>query len=85
MIATKLSAKNQITLPKFFLELLNVRSGDKLLLDIEKDEIKIKPLGKSIVSTIAGSINIPKEKKGIPYDKVLEITKKRVAKRLAKK
>lgn len=83
MITTTISIKNQITLPKFILELLGLQSGEKLLVEAEKGEIKLKPAGKSIVDAVAGSIKIAEDKKGIPFEKVLSVTKQRVAEKLA--
>lgn len=91
MQTVTLSTKNQIALPKSFLQLLGVKSGDMLLVDFEDKEInkvcypviKIKPIGKSVVSSLAGSIKVAKSKQGVPFTKVLSITKKKIAKKLA--
>lgn len=83
MIIATLSSKNQITIPKVMLQLLGVESGDKFLVETESEAIKLKPAGKSIVDSLIGSIKIPKSKRGIPFEKVLEETKKIVAKELA--
>jgi len=83
MIITTLSTKNQITLPKLILEALGIKNGDKLLVQAQNEEIKIKPMGRSIVDSLAKSIKISPEKKNIPFKKVLLSTQKAVAKKLA--
>ncbi|MCJ7740987.1 AbrB/MazE/SpoVT family DNA-binding domain-containing protein [Candidatus Microgenomates bacterium] len=85
MITTTISIKNQITLPKFMLELLGLQSGEKLLVEAKEGEIQLKPAGKSIVDSLANSIEISEAKKGIPYTKVLSSTKKIVAAKLVNK
>jgi len=85
MITTTLSIKNQITLPKFILNLLDIESGDKLLVHAEENSISLQPVGKSVVDSLAGSIKVSKDKRGIPFEKALSVTKKRVAQKLAHK
>jgi bifunctional DNA-binding transcriptional regulator/antitoxin component of YhaV-PrlF toxin-antitoxin module len=85
MITTTLSSKNQITLPKFVLQILGVEKGEKFFVETEDGVIKLKAAGKSVVDSLIGSIKIPKSKRGIPFDKVLEETKRMAAKELALK
>ena len=40
--STKLSSKNQITIPKRIVEQLGLTPGDRLLLDVHEDEIVLK-------------------------------------------
>jgi len=79
MITTTLSSKNQITIPKYILEMLDIKSGDKLLVNPKTEEITITPLKESIVEQLAGSIKVPKNKRGIPFKKIREETQKMVA------
>lgn len=84
MITTAtLSSKNQITIPKAILNHFDIKSGEKILVETDEDVIKLRPIGKSIVDQLAGSVKIPKSKKGIPYEKILEETKRIVARKLA--
>lgn len=83
MQTVTLSTKNQIAIPKFALQILGIQSGDKLLVQLEDKEIKIKPVGKSMIDAIAQSIKVAKDKKGVPFAKALLFTKKTVAKKLA--
>jgi len=43
-----LSSKNQITLPKYILDLLRIKSGEKLLVETQEDSIKIDAAKKGI-------------------------------------
>lgn len=83
MITATLSSKNQITFPKFILDLLVIESGDQLLIQPEADRIVVKPVGKSLVDSLVGSIKVAESKKGISFDKALLATKKIAAKKLA--
>ena len=83
MITTTISAKNQITIPVFLLQLLNISRGDKLLLEVADKQLLVKPAGKSIIDSLVGSLKVSAELKNIPFEKVLNKTKKSVALKLA--
>lgn len=83
MITTTLSSKNQITFPRFILDMLEIESGDKLLVETENNQIVVKPVGKSIIDLLVKSIKVSKDKKGISFKKVRLTTQKIVAKKLA--
>ena len=80
-----LSSKHQITIPKALLSQLQVAPRSQLLVKVEGDGIMIKPLKKSIVDEVAGSLAryIPRSKRGVPFSKIMEITKNKVAAKLA--
>lgn len=86
MKIVKISSKNQITLPASMLQSFDIYPRQQVLIEKRADEIVIKPLKKSIVDEVAGSLEkyIPPSKKGIPFSKVLEETKKIAARELAK-
>lgn len=65
------------------LDALGIKSGEKLIVEQETKAIKVTPVGKSVVDQLVGSIKIPKSKRGIPYEKALEETKKIVLRKLA--
>ena len=48
MALTTLTAKGQITIPKFVREALNLRSGDKVEILIEDDKAILKPVSKRV-------------------------------------
>lgn len=83
MITTTLSSKNQITFPKLILDMLGIESGEKLLVQVESNQIVVKPVGKSVVDLLAKSIKVSKGKKGISFQKIRLTTQKIVAKKLA--
>ncbi|MBL7078174.1 AbrB/MazE/SpoVT family DNA-binding domain-containing protein [Candidatus Shapirobacteria bacterium] len=83
MLTTTLSSKNQVTLPKFFLQMLGLSGGDRLLIEIEENQINLKPAKKSIIDLLAKSIKVAKSKKGVSFEKALAHTKKTVARQLA--
>lgn len=81
---TLLSSKGQITIPKQIQQELNIGYRSRLVLYPQKDGLLIKPLKTSVTEQTAGSLThlVPKNKRGIPYSKVLEETKKIVAREL---
>lgn len=82
-----LSAKGQITIPKKIQKELQIGHRSKLAIYPQKDAIIIKPLRSSITEQTAGSLTrfIPKDKRGVSFEKVLEETKKMAASQLATK
>lgn len=85
MVTATVSSKSQVVLPKHLLEGLGISKGDRVLIYSDEKEIRMKPLRGSILDTVAGSVKVSESKKGIPFDQVLEVTKRKVAKKLAKK
>lgn len=82
MIKVKISSKNQITFPKYLLQLLRVDSGDFLFLEAEEEKIIVQSLKQSITESLAGVIKVRPSLRGIPFDKALKETKKIVARNL---
>lgn len=85
MNIVKISSKNQITIPKEVLESLGVESQSRLLLQKESGNIVLKPIKGSIVEELGGSLKkyTKPSMLGVPFSKIMEVTKKRVAKKLA--
>lgn len=80
-----LSSKQQITIPNDFLVSLGAQSVNKFLLTQEDETIIMRPLKTSLTEQLAGSLNkyVAPEKLGLPFEKIMEETKKIVAKKLA--
>lgn len=80
-----LSSKNQITIPIALLQQLQVYPRSKLLITAEKDAIVAKPLKKSVAHELAGSLTkyVHPSKLGVPFNVIMEETKRMVAKKLA--
>jgi len=81
-----LSSKHQITIPRSLLRELQVSPRSKMLIKAEGDAIVVKPLKKSVVDEVAGSLAkyVSPSKRGVPFSKIMEITKNKVAAKLAK-
>lgn len=63
-----------------------MRPGDRLVIQKEQGGLLIKPLGASVVRETAGSLGkyIPSAKRGISLSKILQETKKKTSKKLAR-
>lgn len=82
MITATLSSRNQITIPKALLELLAIKSGDKLVIETKDEAIRLKPAGSSLVKSLGGSVKVGEAQKKASLEKIMSITQKRVAQRL---
>ena len=54
MTTTKISSKNQLTVPKSILNLLRLKGGRKVILEPRQEGILIRPLTKSVVEEYYG-------------------------------
>lgn len=86
MKIVKMSSKRQITIPVDFTKKLKLKPQQKFILETENGELKARPLRKSIVDKLAGSLSklVPPSKKGVPFSKIREETRKIVAAKIAK-
>lgn len=82
-----ISSKNQITLPVEILQSLGIGSGEQVLVREEDKEIVLKPIKGSIVNEVAGSLTkyIDPAKQGVPFETIMEETRKLAAKKLSQK
>lgn len=82
-----LSSKRQITLPVYMLNSLGIEPRSKILIEEGKENITLKPLKRSIIDEVAGSLSkfVPASKKGKFFSEIMEETKRIVAKQLAQK
>lgn len=87
MKIVKISSKGQITLPRSLLAKFDLALYDKMLIGEDEEKIVLKPLISSIAEELAGSLNkyIHPSKLGVPFDKIMKETKKKVALHLALK
>ena len=81
MYTATLSSKNQITIPKFLLDLINVKSGIQFLISEEDQTLTMKPIKTSLVDELAGSMSVPKRLRGIPFEKAQAIAEYEAAKK----
>ena len=79
------SSKRQITIPADMLRELGAGKKSRLLVLRENGNIVLKPIKNSIVDEVGGSLNkyIDPSKRGVPFSKIMEETKRIVAKKLA--
>ncbi|HLB60711.1 MAG TPA: AbrB/MazE/SpoVT family DNA-binding domain-containing protein [Patescibacteria group bacterium] len=88
MYTVKLSSKNQITLPAALVRQLKIPKGGRLILELQKhDAVTLRPQKKSLVEELGGCLTkyVPPEKLNIPFDQVMEETKRLAAKEIAKR
>jgi AbrB family looped-hinge helix DNA binding protein len=80
-IAT-ITHKNQLTIPKEFVEKTNLKGSRKVLLEKKGKSVVIKPL-KSSVDELAGSLYDP-NRKSVSRKKERELVQKLISKKIAK-
>lgn len=80
-----ISSKRQITIPKEYLDSLGIGAKSKVILQKEDENIVLKPLKKSIVEEVGGSLKkyIDPKKLGVPFEEIMKETKRIVSKKLA--
>ncbi len=82
MYTATLSSKNQITLPKFLLDMINAKSGIQFLISEKNETLTMRPIKTSLVDELAGSMSVPKRLRGIPFEKVQAIAEYEAAKKI---
>jgi bifunctional DNA-binding transcriptional regulator/antitoxin component of YhaV-PrlF toxin-antitoxin module len=63
-VEVQLRRKNQLTLPEAIAERLDVRPGDRLIMEIDEEnprEIRVRPLLKSYAGILKGLYGTPEE------------------------
>lgn len=55
MLSVKVSTKHQIAVPSEARKALGIKAGDRLMVEIRKDEIALKPRSGSAVDRLRGS------------------------------
>lgn len=76
LMSGKMTSKGQITIPKELRELLSLNEGDQLRFLMEKDEIKIEPVKKNLLSHVIGRVVVSEP---IDLEYMREVTQKQVA------
>lgn len=75
----KLTSKGQVTVPKRVREALQLEPGDEIVFRVERARAIMARTGDFL--EMAGSVDVPAAKKGTPWTKVLEQTRRERAKR----
>lgn len=82
MQTVKISSKNQITLSRNLLDFIGAQRGDRLLVEVEGEKIVARPIQTSITDQVSGALKVKPSLRGLPFEKVLEETKRIVAREL---
>lgn len=87
MSLTKISSKNQITLPVAMMNELDLFKGQNIWMEIEKRKIVIKAAKKDIIDEIAGSLTkyVDPNLLGLSDKEIMQKTKKIVLNRMMNK
>lgn len=73
-VAARVSSKGQITIPRAVREALGIAEGDEILFRLEGQRAVIARTPNLL--ELAGSVDVPVEKRGTPWDEVLRETRK---------
>lgn len=86
MTLVTLSSQNQITLSKHILDSLNLKPRDRLAIHRKSHYIILEPIIKSVAEDTYGSLAkyVTSKKAGKTVSEIIEVTKKRTAKKLAR-
>jgi antitoxin PrlF len=70
----RVTSKGQVTIPKSVREALGLRTGDELLFRVERSRALVAKTPDLL--GLAGSVAVPAEKRGTPWDEVLRRTRR---------
>jgi antitoxin PrlF len=78
-VRAKMTSKGQVTIPKTVREALDLHEGDELLFRVEDSRAVVAKTPDFI--SMAGSVAVPPDKRGTPWDDVLRETRRARAER----
>lgn len=73
----RMTSKGQVTIPKRVRDALDLRAGDELHFRVENSRALIAKAADLL--SLAGSVAVPSEKRGTPWDEVLRRTRRELA------
>ena len=73
-VAARVSSKGQITIPRAVREALGIEEGDEVLFRLEGQRVVMARTPNLL--ELAGSVDVPLEKRGTPWDKILRETRR---------
>jgi antitoxin PrlF len=71
--SAKITSKGQVTIPKSVRDALELQEGDELLFRVERSRAVIAKTPSLL--ELAGSVPVPAQKRGTPWDEVLRQTR----------
>ncbi|MCY3647033.1 MAG: AbrB/MazE/SpoVT family DNA-binding domain-containing protein [Chloroflexi bacterium] len=72
-VAARVSSKGQITIPRAVREALGIEEGDEVLFRLEGQRAVMARTPNFL--ELAGSVDVPLEKRGTPWDQILRETR----------
>ena len=72
-VAARVSSKGQITIPRSVREALGIKEGDEVLFRLQGQRAVIARTPNLL--ELAGSVDVPLEKRATPWDKILRETR----------
>jgi AbrB family looped-hinge helix DNA binding protein len=75
----KVTSKGQVTIPKRVREALDLHAGDEVLFRVSRSKAVVAKTEDFL--GMAGSVHVPADKRGTPWDEVLRQTRRERAKR----
>jgi antitoxin PrlF len=78
-VAAKVTSKGQVTIPKEVREALGIGEGDQLVFRVEKHRAILARTPDLL--DLAGAVDVPAQKRGVPWDEVRRRTRRARAER----
>lgn len=78
-VRAKITSKGQITIPRSVRDALELREGDEILFRVERSRAVIAKTPDFL--TLAGSVTVPAQKRGTPWDEVISRSRRERAMR----
>lgn len=85
MYSTKISSQRQIVLPKPLMKKLKLKKHDRLHLSINRNKLVVEPRGERSIEDLSGVLLafVKPELRGKPFKEIINVTKIKIAKKLA--
>lgn len=74
-VSATITSKRQLTIPAKMFKKLGFRKGDKVLIEDTGEGLHIKKT-KSVIAKLAGSVDVPQNKKSVGLDEAITKSKK---------
>ena len=80
-VGARLTSKGQVTIPKVVRDALDLHAGDHVVFRVEGDRAVLARTADLLA--LAGSVPVPLERRGTPWDEILRTTRRARARRSA--